>query len=162
MNPEDTNYAAPPLAQAPAAIDLSALIPLETAVLEILKPGGIESTGWKITFAGPAHPKTVAWQNEQSRKSLRKAQQIEQAQVNGRKFKAEDKDPQEQQRETVSWIVARIVDWTPIKLGAGEPMRFSDAVAIDLLVKPELGWAFSQMVDFITDDRSFTQRSATN
>jgi hypothetical protein len=145
-----------------AVVDLSALIPLETAVLEILKPGGIESTGWKITFAGPAHPKTVAWQNEQSRKNLRKQQQIEQAQVNGRKFKADDKDPDEQKRETVSWIVSRIVDWTPVKLGPGDAITFSDSAATDLLVKPELGWAFSQMVDFITDDRSFMQRSATN
>ncbi len=142
-------------------IDLSSIIPTDTAVLEILKPGGLEGTGWKITFAGPAHPKAVAWSNEASRKNLRKQQQIEQAQVNGRKFKAEDKDPEEQRRENVSWVVSRITDWTPVRLGPGDAITFSETAATDLLMKPELGFAFAQMVDFLADDRSFTQRSAT-
>lgn len=143
------------------AVDILAFAPADTALLEILKPGGIESTGWTITFAGPSHPKTIAWQTESTRKTLRRQQQVEAAQVNGRKYKPEDRDVDEQRRDNVAWIVARIVDWSPVRLGRGEPVVFSEAAATELLLRPELGWAFGQMVEFLVDERSFTKASAT-
>jgi hypothetical protein len=143
------------------AVDLLAFVPADTAVLEILKPGGIESTGWTITFAGPSHDKTIAWQTESSRKNLRRQQQIEAAQVNGRKYKPEERGPDEQKRENVAWIVARIVDWSPVRLGPGDPVAFSETAAMELLMRPDLGWAFVQMVEFLVDERSFTKASAT-
>lgn len=143
---------------APKAIDLSSQIPVETAELEILKAGGVESTGWKVTFAGPAHPQTVAWSNDAARKGLRRAQQIEQAQVNGRKFKSEDRDPAEVRRDNVAWVVARIVTWTPVNV-FGRDWEAKDAT--ELLIKPEMGWAFTQMVEFLGAETSFMPRSGT-
>lgn len=142
------------------AIDLSAILPADTSVLEILKPGGTEGTGWRITFAGPGHPKTVAWTTEQSRRNLRKEAQRDAQRENGRKIKPDDRDPDDVRRENVGWVVSRIIDWTPVKLG-GPPIAFSEAAAMDLLMKPEMGWAYVQMVDFLADERSFTRRSAT-
>lgn len=144
------------------AVDLLAFVPADAAVLEILKPGGIESTGWKITFAGPSHDKTIAWQTENSRKALRRQQQQEAAQINGRKYKPEEREPDDQKRDNVSWIVARILDWSPVRLGPGDPVPFSEAKAIELLMRPDLGWAFAQMVEFLVDERSFTKASATS
>lgn len=138
------------------AIDLSGMMPADTSVLEILKPGGTEGTGWKVTFAGPGHPKTVAWQTEQSRRNIRKAAQIEASQANGRKVKPEDREPDDVRRENVEWVVARIVDWTPVKIGGKE---YVAADATDLLMRPEMGWAYVQMVEFLADERSFTRRS---
>ncbi len=145
-----------------AAIDISVFIPQDISSLEIMKPGGIEGTGWHVQFAGPAHPKTVAWNNEQNRKNLRRSQQIEQAQVNGKKFKSEDRDVDEVRRDNVAWVVARIVDWTPVRLGPGDPVAFAEEAAIRLLMQPNMGWAFSQMIEFLVDERSFTKGSATN
>lgn len=144
-----------------AAIDLSGFIPQDTSTMEILKPGGLEGTGWKIEFAGPAHPKTIAWNDTETRKNLRRQQQIEQAQVNGKKFKSEDRDVAEVRRHNVAWVVARIVNWTPVRLGDGDPVSFSEDAAIALLVRPNMNWALAQMLDFLTDERSFTKGSET-
>jgi hypothetical protein len=141
------------------AIDLGGFIPQDETVKEIMKPGGIEGTGWMITLAGPAHPKAVAWTNEISRRNLRKQQQIEAAQVNGRKYKSDDRDVDDVRRENVGFAVSRITGWSPVKIGA-ETFPFSDAVAIDLLSRPSMGWAFMQIMEWIGDERSFTKDSA--
>jgi hypothetical protein len=140
------------------AIDIGGILPQDETTIEIMKPGGIEGTGWKVTLAGPAHEKTQAWVLENTRRNLRKQQQIEAAQVNGRKFKPEDRDVTDARRENVEWVVSRIVDWTPVKIGA-ETFPFSDAVAVDLLSRPALGFAFNQIVEAIGDERSFTKAS---
>ncbi|MCA0032766.1 hypothetical protein [Mesorhizobium sp. B263B2A] len=142
------------------AIDLGGIIPQDETIKEILKPGGTEGTGWMITLAGPAHPKAVAWTNEISKRNLRRQQRIEAAQVNGRKFVAEDREVDDVRRENVEWAVSRIVGWSPaVKIGA-ETYPFSDAVAIELLSRPSMGWAFAQIVEWIGDERSFTKASA--
>jgi hypothetical protein len=142
------------------AIDLDAILPQDETVKEILKPGGIEGTGWKITLAGPAHPKTQAWVTENARRNLRRQAQIEAATINGRKFKPEDRDVADSRRENVEWVVSRIVDWTPVKIG-GQTYAFSDAAAVELLTRPELGFAFNQIVEWIGDERVFTKGSAS-
>jgi hypothetical protein len=142
------------------AIDIGGMIPQDESVREIMKPGGLEGTGWMITLAGPAHAKTQAWTLENSRKALRRQQQIEAAQVNGRKFKPEDRDVADARRENVEWVVSRIVDWTPVKIGP-ETFPFSDAKAVELLSRPTMGWAFSQIVEWIGDERVFTKGSAS-
>jgi len=140
-------------------VDLSDFLPVDTSTLEILKPGGTEGTGWIITFAGPEHPKTVAWAQASAKRSLAKAKAVEQAQVNGRKFKSEDKDPDEVRRENVAWVVARIVDWSPLRI-SGKDMPFSEAAATELMTRPGMGWAYQQCVDFLSDERSFMKTSA--
>lgn len=142
------------------AIDLSAFVPTDTAILEILAPGGVTSTGWNITFAGPSHPKVIAFNEAKTRENLRRQRQIESAQVNNRKYKPEDREVDDVRRENVAWVVARIIDWTPVKLGAGDPIAFNDDAAFKLLLNPDFAWVLSQMVDFITDERSFTKGSA--
>jgi len=143
------------------AVDLSAFIPQDTADLEILKPGGVEGTGWTVTFAGPSHPKTIAFGNELSRKNLRRSRLIEAAQVNGKKFKPEEREVDEVRRENVSFVVSRIVGWTPVRLGPGEPIAFSEEAATNLLIDPKLGWVLNQMTEFLAEERSFTKGSAT-
>jgi hypothetical protein len=143
------------------AVDLMAILPADTATIEILKPGGTEGTGWIITFAGPGHDKAVAWQNEQGKRNLRKQAQIEQAQVNGKKYRSEDRDVDDVRRDNVSWVVSRILGWTPVRLG-GDPIVFSDVAATELLMQPRMAWALNQMVEFLADERSFTPRSASS
>ena len=143
------------------AIDISGAMPVDTGILDIRKAGTEQPTGWKITFAGPSHPKTLAWADRQSRRALHRQAAIEAAQVNGRKYKPEERTPDDVRRDNVEWIVARILDWTPIKVG-GEVIAFSEAAATRLLSRPEMGWAFQQMVDYLADERSFTRRSATS
>lgn len=141
------------------SIDLTDIIPADETVKEIMKPGGIEGTGWKITLAGPAHPKAVKWANDKQRRELKRAERIEAAQANGRKVKPEERDVDETRRETVGWVVSRILDWTPVKIG-GEEFPFSDEAAMNLLLRPSMGWAFGQIAEWLEDERSFTKASA--
>lgn len=140
-------------------IDLDFVLPKNTDTLEIMH--NEKGTGWLVEFAGPAHPKTVAWANEAARKSLRKAEQLEQAQANGKKYKVQERTPEDVKRENVQWIVARIVDWSPVSIG-GTEYKFSDSSAVDLLSRPDMGWALVQMVEFLTDNAAFTKDSASN
>jgi hypothetical protein len=144
-----------------AAADLSALIPLDTIEYEVKAPGGVQGTGWIITLCDDAHPKAQAYQNERARERLRKERMIEQAQVNGRKYQADERTPDEERERNAKWIVSRIVGWTPVKLpGFGdEPLAFSDETATRVLMHPKMGWLFAQLIDVVTADRSFTPRS---
>jgi hypothetical protein len=141
------------------AIDISGAMPVDTGILDICRSGTAEPTGWKVTFAGPSHPKTLAWADKASRRNLRRQAEIEAAQVNGRKYKAEDRTPEDVRRDNVEWVVGRIVDWTPVKIGQ-DVYAFSEAAAIELLLRPDMGWAFVQMVDYLAAETSFTRRSA--
>lgn len=141
------------------AIDIGGVLPHDETVIDIMKAGTNEPTGWKVTLAGPAHPKTQAWVTENARRNLRKAAMIEQAQANGKKYKAEVAEVADSRRENVEWLVSRIVDWTPVKIGP-ETFPFSDAVAVELLSRPAMGWAFNQILEAVGDERSFTKASA--
>lgn len=143
------------------AVNLSAFHPADTAVLDILAPGSARPIGWAITFAGPGHPKTVAWNEEKAREDLQKSRQIEMAQVNGRKYKPDDKSVADLRHDNVRWIAARILDWTPVALEAGAaPINFSEAAAMELLAAPKLGWVYGQCLEFLASEQSFTPASA--
>lgn len=142
------------------AADLSSFLPQDTAVLAVKDASGTRATGWAITFAGPSHPKAVAWANNRARQELGRAAQIEAAQVNGRKFKPEQRSPEDVARDNVGWVVARIVDWTPVKIG-GEVIAFSEAAATELLMRPDMGWVLAQAVEFLGAVENFTPASAT-
>lgn len=143
------------------AIDLDAVTPQDEAIREIMTADGLKGTGWFITLAGSAHPKTQAWATENARRNIRKQAQIEAATVNGRKYKPDDRSVEDARRENVEWIVTRIVDWTPVKIG-GQVYNFSDAVAIELLSRPKLNWVFNQIVEWVVDERVFTKASASD
>jgi hypothetical protein len=152
-----------------AIADLSGAdaLPSDTGTLQTVFPGTNKRTGWDVTFAGPGHPKTIALNQETSRKELHKSEQIERARVNGRKWKGDDKTPDEQRREFIEGLVARIVCWTPVNFGEG-PVEFAegDATApkraIELLLKPKLGAYVAQFVDYLIDERAFMKDSANN
>lgn len=140
------------------SVDLLAFAPVDESVLEILAPGTGAPTGWAITFAGPSHPRTVAWSDERARRSLRRQGRIEAAQANGRKYKADDRDLDEVRRENVDSIVARILRWTPLKIG-GEEIAFSPERATELLIDPRFSWVLGQCLEFLGDEASFTKGS---
>lgn len=146
------------------AADLSALLPEDTAVLTICKPGTSDPVGppaWEITMAGPGHPKTVALNNKQQRETEDRNARLEAQRQNGRKVKPETKADGERTREFVEGLVARIVSWTPVKIG-DETIEFSEKAAISLLLRPQMGAFVAQIVDFLIDERAFMKGSANS
>ncbi len=141
------------------AVDLSAFATTESHALEILTPDGRPS-GWKVTLGAPSHPKATAYNDAAAKRNLHRAKMIEQAQINGRKYVSEEKTPEEARAENVAWVVSRIIAWTPVKI-AGETIVFSDEAATKLLVRPELGFAFGQILKAVADEKRFMPRSAT-
>lgn len=140
--------------------DLDGDLPGETAQMVMVKPGTSEPNGWVLTMAGPAHPKTLAYKEKKQRERLHKEATIEQAQVNGRKYKSEGRTPEEAEIDTMLWVVSRIVTWTPVKI-AGVTIEFSDAAALDLLRRPAMAAYLQQIIDYLNADRAFMPTSAT-
>lgn len=148
--------------QAAEALDLSAFLPADTAVLELVRPGTTTKIGWKVTFAGPSHPKAVAWNNDAARQNLIQSREIELARLNGKKYVPAEQDVEAARRDNVRWVVARIVDWTPVKLSADSPtVSFSEQGAVELLMRPEMTAFYGQMLEFLNGEQSFTKASAT-
>lgn len=146
---------------AAVAVDLSAFQPADVGVLMVLQPGSGQPTGWAITFAGPSHDKTLAWANTNAREELRRQAQLEAQIRNGRKIKPEETDVEQVRRENVARVVARIVDWTPVRLDpAGSAVSFTDQAATELFLDPRFGWVYLQALEFLNDERSFTRASA--
>lgn len=146
-------------------INLDEITPLEQGVLCLLVPGTTNKlSGWDVTFAGPSHPKTIAQSKETARKFLDESARIQQARVNNKKYKVDEKQPDAQRREFAESIVARILTWTPVTFG-GKTYDFdpnNEKAAIDLLLEPKLGGYVSQMSDYLFDEKSFMPASATS
>ncbi len=139
-------------------INMADDLPNDTADLYIVKPGTNIRTGWIITLAGPGHPQTIEMQNEGERERLHRSAEIERAQVNGRKWKGDDEQPEDSRRKFVSRIAQRIVGWTPVDFGNG-PVEFSKENAIKLFMDQKYGHFFGQIVDFLTAERAFMKDS---
>jgi len=134
----------------------------DTAVLDVLDPATDLPSGWKITFAGPGHPVTIEHSQVLSRRSLQNSRAMEAAQVNGKKWKPDEKDVDQVKRENAEFFTARMLDWSPIKFDEdGQEIPFSRERAIELLLDPGFGWLYKQVVDFLKDDGAFTRGSAT-
>lgn len=116
-------------------------------------------TTWVWTFAGPGHAKTIEQNNRLNRERLHKEAQMEQARVNGKKWKADVETVDEARERNVAWIVGRLVDWTPVKID-GELYQFSAENARKLLMDPKKSALFTQAVEFLADEQSFTKGSA--
>jgi hypothetical protein len=143
-----------------ATFDLADLDAIDTADLEVRHPATGAPTGWVITFAGPGHPQVVALNERTLRKRLREDRDKEQARANGRKWKGEDKSPEEIRVENISFLVDRIVGWTPVNIN-GQDVPFSREAAMQLLGDPRKGWLFTQALDFVVADDTFTRPLAT-
>lgn len=139
--------------------DLSGTVFQETAELPMLIPGTSDLSGWTITLAGPSHPKAVAFQDDLLRRQGHEDALIKQAQINGRKYKADEKSPAERRAENMAWITSRIVTWTPVAFG-GKTYEFSDANVKEVFIKPEMGGYFQQVIDYLNSEKAFTKTSA--
>jgi hypothetical protein len=96
--------------------DLASVDAQDEAILNVKHPKTDAPTGWCWTFFGPAHPRTVEVAERVSREALRVHRAKEQAQVNGKKWKAEDESMDEIQARTVANMVARLKTFTPVKM----------------------------------------------
>lgn len=149
---------------APAAedsFDISALETADTAILEIRHPGTGMPSGWKWTIAGPGHPVTVEQGTRLSRKVLAEARLKEQAAVNGKKWRGDDRDPEEIRRENAETFAERVLGWTDIKL-RGEVYPYSRENVVKLLLDPKMGTIYNQLIEFLRNDDSFLPGSGTN
>lgn len=138
--------------------DLSELDTGDESTLAIKDRGG-KATTWIWTFYGPGHPKTVALSNRVSKKWLQEARDKEQAQVNGKKWKPEERSLDDVRNENVDSILERTKDFTPVKLN-GEEIRFSPDAARRLLLDPRKGALFAQISEFLKEEENFMRPSA--
>lgn len=152
METKDTNTA-------PAVFNLDDTTPLETFDYTAKVPGTEDPTTWIVTFAGPAHPKTIKLNNDSSKKALRQKAAMDQARINGKKFKVDEKSPEDDRREFIEGVVARIVTWTPVTFG-GKRYDFNDNDAVELLMHPALGAYVAQFVTVLLEEQTFTRASA--
>ncbi|PWJ80645.1 hypothetical protein C7441_112187 [Pseudaminobacter salicylatoxidans] len=137
--------------------DLTELDAADEDVMVVKRNDGTE-TGWKWTFAGPGHPKTIEQSNRLARERLRREKEQEQAQVNGKKWKAPDETPNEVLERNVRLVVERLLGWSPIKMN-GQDHPFSPENAKALLTDRRKGTLLIQSLEFLGDDAAFTQRS---
>ena len=115
-------------------------------------------TDWVWRFTGPAHEKTIAQNARVQREQLQKRRLQEQAQVNGKKWKAPEETPDEILKNNVDFVVERLLGWNTVTMG-GQPYEFSEENARKLLMDRKKGALLQQAIEFILDDNSFTQRS---
>ncbi|WP_425087768.1 branched-chain amino acid ABC transporter [Stappia sp.] len=144
---------------APAAFDLSELDASDEAVMEVYANG--KPTGWLWTFAGPGHPKAIEQSNRLAKERLRKEREIEQAQVNGRKYKATEETVDEALERNVRMVTDRLIGWSAIQMG-GKDFPFTIDNAKALLMDRRKGQLLIQALEFLGDERSFTPRSANS
>lgn len=140
--------------------DIDALDALDEAHMTVM--AGDKPTDWIWTFSGPGHPKTIAQRERISREQLQRQRSIEMAQVNGKKWKGDGvRSPDDLRNSNIDYILERLTGWSPIMM-SGEPYAYSQENARKLLADPRKSGLYQQALDFVTDDNSFTPRSAKN
>ncbi|QDZ10518.1 hypothetical protein [Devosia ginsengisoli] len=139
------------------SFSLDAFEASDTGKMQVLDAAG-NPTGWFWEFAGPGHPKTEALNNRLARERLHKSAQIEQSQVNGRKWKAEEEIPDAVRAKNIADLVARIVGWSEVIIG-DKPFPFSPENAIEFLSHPKRVGVLTQAMEFLAAEKSFSPRS---
>ncbi|MHA6690599.1 branched-chain amino acid ABC transporter [Devosia sp. A449] len=140
------------------SLDFEAFEAADIGKMQVLDIHG-SPTGWVWEFAGPGHPKTEALNNRFARERLLKSAQVEQAQVNGRKWKADQDEPAEVRAKNIADLVERIVGWSAVEIG-GKPFPFSAENATEFLSHPKRIGVLTQAMEFVASEKSFTPRSA--
>lgn len=136
---------------------------VDTAELEVVYKD--KPTGWKITFAGPAHERTMAANDKLAKEALHHAKRIESARVNGKKFIPDDRTPEQARLENVKYLAARTLSWTPVNFSTEKdapPYECTPENVEKLYLNAAFGWLLRQINEFLDDDRSFMTGSATN
>jgi hypothetical protein len=136
--------------------DLDDLDALDTAEMVVISNG--KPTDWVWTFAGPGHPKAIAASNAIARERLRLDAAQEQARVNGKKWKAEEETPAEALNRNATYVIDRLIGWSPVKMG-GQDFPFTTENARKLLTDPKKGALALQAMEFLAEANSFTRRS---
>jgi len=142
--------------------DLADLGAADTAYMTVAING--KQTSWKWIWAGPGHPKTVAFNERMSRERLAIDADREQKRHNGRKVKVEALTPAEDLNEKIEQLLARLVGWTQVKV-AGSVLEFSAEAARKILSNPDNhgpGGIYIQCWEFLGNEQSFTKGSGTN
>lgn len=142
-----------------SSFDIDSLDAAEEGQMTVMANG--QATDWVWRFAGPAHEKTLAQSARVSRDQLTRRRQQEQAQVNGKKWKAPEETPDEVLKNNVDFVIERLLGWSPVKL-SGQDYPFSEENARKLLMDRKKGALLQQAIEFILDDNSFTLRSDKN
>ena len=114
-------------------LDISVFDSADTADMTVAHPATSEPTNWVITFAGPGHPKTIDLADRRARQHLREEKAKEQARVNGRKWKGDEKTPAEQRAENIEWMNWN-ADVRPTTRRSG---TFASAVVISSVIPSE-------------------------
>lgn len=139
--------------------DLADLGAADTAYMTVAING--KPTSWKWIWAGPGHPKTVAFNERMNRERLATDADREQKRHNGRKVKVEALTPAEDLNEKIDNLLARLVGWTPVKV-AGSVLEFSTEAARKILSNPDNhgpGGIYIQCWEFLGNEQSFTKGS---
>jgi hypothetical protein len=117
-----------------------------------------QPSGWIWTFAGPGHPKTVAADEQQTKRALAIAEEQEKARVNGRKWKGSGDTVDDVRDRNIAYIIARLLRWSDGMTVDGQPFQCTPENARAILLNPGLG-VYEQVNSYLTDEKSFTPRS---
>jgi hypothetical protein len=141
--------------------DIGALDALDEGIFKVRHPVTKARTTWEWTFYGPGHAKTIELADKKSRDALRELAEQRQARVNGKEWTEEPQSADQLRAETIASIVARTKTFTPVKIN-GETIEFSLEAATKLLADRRKSWLFNQIVEYLRDEASFIQPSATS
>lgn len=143
--------------QRPVEIDIATLDALDEAEMVVIYND--RPTTWKWIFAGPGHPKGIAQAERIGREGIATAAAKEQARQNMKKWKEPVDTPDEVREKNATFVLERLLRWSPVKLN-GQTLEFSMDEAKKLLLDPRKD-LLAQAIEFLTDNKSFIKRSAT-
>lgn len=117
--------------------------------------------GWDLEIAGPAHPRSDELFKRQAQRINDRNAAQEKSRVNGKKWKPEERAPDEVRKETVEDVTYRILGWKPdpdFEDGKG-PIAYSEENAVELFMDRSKGAFFVQLTRYLFDDKSFSKGS---
>jgi hypothetical protein len=141
-----------------AIFDLSAVDAADESSMTVVVNG--TPTNWIWNFAGPGHPRAIEQANRVSRERLAKDRQQEQAQVNGKKWRAPEETVDEALARNVNFVIERLLGWSDVTMN-GEAFPFSPENARTVLSDRRKATLLLQALEFLGDENAFTKRSAT-
>lgn len=132
--------------------DINTVTESQSADIEITHPVTREPLGATITLAGPEHPK---------RKALRfQLQRRVRAQL-AKSGRATQRDPEQDEEENIQLLAQCTLGWKGIA-DNGVEIPFSEAAAVDLYGRPEMGWLREQLVAALDERENFIRGSGVS
>lgn len=140
-------------------MDLDDFDQINEAEMRVVKGG--QTTDVVFIFAGPGHERGIAQTGRVNREQLQKRKLQEQAQINGKKWRAPEQDLDEVKEDNIKFVLERLIGWSGLTV-SGEPLPFNAENARNLLSSPNRAYMLQQAIEFIIDDNSFMPRSPKN